>query len=86
MDNDQADWPVCDISDCPGFGTAHPPLDNPKWLDDSIQFPRLIDECAAVLTEDQYERMCASMDLEMDDLMSLFDRAQATWDRIKDES
>jgi hypothetical protein len=53
------------------------------WNDNTIQFPRLIDECQAVLTADQYEQLCVSMDLEMADLMELFDRAQQEWDRTK---
>lgn len=58
---------------------------NPKWDDDSIQFPRLIAEIAATIefTEAQRAELCESMDLQPDDIDELFDRAQTAWERIK---
>ncbi len=54
------------------------------WHDNSIQFPRLLAEIAATveLTEDQWDDLLASMDLETDDLRELFDRAQEAWEGI----
>jgi hypothetical protein len=56
-----------------------------KWEDDSIQFPRLIAEiqsCVAINDAD-WETMLESMDLTNDQLVELFDRADAAWERIK---
>lgn len=58
-------------------------IDEP-WYNNSIQFPRLIDEIQAVgLTEDQWDALLESMDLESDELAELFERAQSIWDSIK---
>lgn len=56
----------------------------PTWNNDAIQFPRLLAEIIGVgLTEDQWDNLLKSMDLESADLSNLFDRAQAKWDAIK---
>jgi hypothetical protein len=63
-----------------------PPADsvtNPVWDDDNIQFPRLIAELEAVLTPEQYREVAESMDLDMPELMELFERARKKWDAIK---
>lgn len=53
---------------------------NEAWMDDSIQFPRLISEIGMVgLTPEQAERICASMDLEREYLGQLFARAAKVW-------
>jgi hypothetical protein len=58
----------------------------PKWLDNSIQFPRLIAEILAVgLDEQQWDDLLTSMDLESDDLSELFDRAQYEWEKAKEQ-
>lgn len=61
---------------------------NPKWLDDSIQFPRLIAEITAnvEISEADWTRLCDSMDLTTDEVNELFDRAGDVWDRIKDQA
>jgi hypothetical protein len=60
---------------------------NPKWEDNSIQFPRLLSEiCATVdFTKEQMDELCESMDLEISDIDELFDRANDEWERIKSE-
>lgn len=58
---------------------------NPLWEDNSIQFPRLI---AELLASDTFtfniEELKESMDLEEEDILELFDRAQGEWDEITD--
>lgn len=56
-----------------------------KWNDNSIQFPRLIAELEAVgaFTPQVTESLCESMDLTVDEISELVDRAQAKWDEIK---
>lgn len=58
---------------------------NPKWDDNRIQFPRLLAEIAAAIefTPEQDQALCEAMDLEMNEVAELFDRAQAEWDQIK---
>lgn len=53
------------------------------WSNNAIQFPRLIDELQAVITEAQLTEVCESMDLAPEELAELFDRAQTQWDAIK---
>ena len=60
---------------------------NPLWLNDEIQFARLLSEIRAngqmdvdqVLNAD----LCHSMDLTPDEVESLFDRAQVAWEKVK---
>jgi len=90
-ENDHNDTVLEDKYACPECGceedfsiiTQH----NPRWDDDSIQFPRLLAEIAATveLTEDQMGELAAAMDLEFNDVAELFDRAQARWEEIKEE-
>jgi hypothetical protein len=49
------------------------------WEDDTIQFPRLITEIEATQDLD-YDALCDSMDLEREELFSLFERAQSSFD------
>lgn len=57
---------------------------NPKWLDDSIQFPRLIAEIKAVgLSPQQMRELCASMDLTPEDIHELMDRAEEKFECLK---
>jgi hypothetical protein len=54
------------------------------WRDDSIQFPRLLAEIMAVgLTDEQCNNLETSMDIDQDQLLELFDRAQTEWEEIK---
>ena len=58
------------------------------WREDSIQFPRLLAEIAGCvdLSVKQYTALADSMDLTFDQLDELFDRAQASWERIKERT
>lgn len=57
------------------------------WNRDEIQFPRLLSEIMAVgLTEQQWDELLASMDLESDELSELFERAQTAWETIKERT
>ena len=54
------------------------------WDDNSIQFPRLLAEIYA--TQDlKMAALCESMDLEVGDIVEIFERALIDWERIKDE-
>lgn len=58
---------------------------NGRWLDDGIQFMRLLAEIDAVgLTRRQLVDLALSMDLREDQLSELFDRAMAQWDAYKE--
>jgi hypothetical protein len=61
--------------------------ENPLWLRDDIQFPRLLAEILAVCGDKlDYDALCASMDLEPSELDELFDRADIAWEKIKKEN
>jgi hypothetical protein len=55
------------------------------WQYNHIQFPRLLAEIMAsgCLTEEAWDTLMESMDLESDELSELFDRAQEEWESIK---
>lgn len=55
------------------------------WERNEVQFPRLLSEAAMVLTTEQYEEIAQSMDLTLDEVTSLFERAERAWDNIKKE-
>jgi hypothetical protein len=55
---------------------------NPRWNDNLVQFARLLAEIVATQDLDN-ETLCASMDLEQDDINELFERAQEMWEQIK---
>jgi hypothetical protein len=61
---------------------------NPKWLDNSIQFPRLLAEINANvdMSVGDMVALCESMDLNPLDINELFDRADEEWERIKKEN
>lgn len=56
------------------------------WECDLIQFARLIAEleAAGAFTPQVINDLCASMDLISDRVAELMDRAQATWDEMKE--
>lgn len=58
------------------------------WGDDLIQFPRLIAELEAAggFTPEVMEDLCNSMDLYPFNVAELINRAQDTWDKIKEKS
>lgn len=57
-----------------------------NWSNDDIQFPRLLSEIYATFsfTDDQWESLCLSMDLDRENILEVFERADATWQRIKE--
>lgn len=60
-------------------------MSDENWNNDSIQFPRLIDEleAAGAFTKQVYEDLSASMDLSKREISELISRAQNEWERIK---
>ena len=57
------------------------------WKIDALQFPRLLAELRVVgLTREQYNVLCEAMDLHEDDIDELFERAEASWQRIKERT
>jgi hypothetical protein len=59
-----------------------------KWNLDAIQFPRLLDELAAIgvpqlLKEGEWDALEESMDLPRERIMELFGRASTAWQNIK---
>jgi hypothetical protein len=57
---------------------------NPAWEDNSVQFPRLLAEIYATQDSLKMADLCASMDIEVGDIVEIFERAQAEWERIKE--
>jgi hypothetical protein len=59
--------------------------ENPRWLDDAVQFPRLIAELESTgaFTPAVLQALSEEMDLTEADICELIDRAQAAWDDIK---
>lgn len=55
---------------------------NQVWEDNRIQFPRLISEIMATQFLD-LEQLAESMDLTIDEVNELFDRASEEWESIK---
>lgn len=58
-------------------------MSNAKWKDNAIQFPRLLCEINATQELDLVA-LAASMDITLDELSALFDRAHQEWEQIKD--
>lgn len=58
---------------------------NPKWMDNLIQFPRLIAEIMATQEIDM-PALAESMDISVDELNELFDRANQAWEAAKHAS
>ena len=56
---------------------------NVNWNDDSLQFPRLLDELQAVHPNLITPELLESMDLEFSQVAELFERASTRWGRIK---
>lgn len=56
------------------------------WRNDQLQFTRLLAELNGVgLTEMQYSELADSMNLDVEDIDELLARADAAWERIKEE-
>lgn len=62
------------------------PGDN--WKNDDIQFPRLLSEMYATLElcDEQWEDLCTSMDLSREQILEVFERADAVWQSIKERT
>lgn len=61
------------------------------WEDDSIQFPRLISELNAFISDHHFEQVGESMDLTVGEVYEIVDRAdkafqEIKWRRFYDES
>lgn len=57
-----------------------------QWERNEIQFPRLIAEINATQDNLDLAALAESMDLEVDDVKALFDRAEEAWNAIKEGS
>ena len=57
-------------------------MSDEKWEDNSIQFPRLLAEIIATQDNLDMNALAESMDLEVEDVAELFERAQAIWDSV----
>ena len=58
------------------------------WEVDTVQFARFIDECqaAGIFDDDEsLSQVAESMDLEIDEVYNIIDRAMSLFQRIKDE-
>jgi hypothetical protein len=53
------------------------------WEDDSIQFPRLLAEISATQESLDFEALASSMDLTVEEVSDLFDRADNAWEKAK---
>lgn len=54
-----------------------------NWENNAIQFPRLLTEIMATQDTLDLRALAESMDLSIDEVGELFDRANAAWERIK---
>lgn len=61
-------------------------MEQEKWYDNSIQFPRLLAEIVATQDNIDMPALCDAMNLEEHEVDELFERAQVKWDAIKDLS
>lgn len=59
-------------------------MSNSKWKNDAIQFPRLIAEIIATQENLDIDVLCESMDISLDELNELFDRAQDKFEKLKE--
>ena len=60
-----------------------------NWANNDIQFPRLLSELAAAgvsLQPKLMDQVCESMDLRIEEVEELFERAQVVWDEIKERT
>ena len=58
------------------------------WEVDTIQFARFIDECQAVGVfndDDRLSQVAESMDLEIDEIYNIIDRAMSLFERTKEK-
>jgi len=59
-----------------------------NWRNDAIQFPRLISELLATsaLNATVIEELAVSMDVSVEQLNDIFDRADTAWNDIKERT
>lgn len=57
-------------------------MSDQNWLNNAIQFPRLLAEIAATQSLD-LQALAESMDVTIEELNDLFDRANNAWEDIK---
>jgi len=55
----------------------------PLWENNDIQFPRLLSEIFACSENLEIDAIADSMDVETNDVIELFDRAQSVFANIK---
>lgn len=58
-------------------------MSNKNWNNDTLQFPRLLAEISATQELDM-QALADSMDLSLDEVNELFDRAGEVWEGIKE--
>lgn len=56
---------------------------NKNWENSAIQFPRLLAEIMATQDKLDMESLANAMDLSVDEVSDLFDRADIAWESIK---
>jgi len=88
-DNDHNDTILEEKRTCPECGEVDNfqliEQNNPKWEDDSIQFPRLLAEinaCVDISLLD-WQKLQESMNLSEGNILDLFERANQKWEMIK---
>lgn len=61
------------------------PKENPNWLNNSIQFPRLIADAEAlgIFEGQRLLDLATEMDLTIQEACVIIERAQSEWDQIK---
>ena len=65
------------VADVPGIEPR------PLWDNDLVQFARLLDEIRATQDGLDYGLLCGEMDLDLDEVSALFDRAEAVFEASK---
>ncbi len=53
------------------------------WRNNSVQFPRLLSEISATQDKLDLGALAESMDMSVDEVNELFDRAQEEWEKVK---
>ena len=59
-------------------------MEHPLWLDNGVQFPRLLAEIAATQNLEM-KALAESMDLSLEEVNELFDRANTAWENAEIE-
>jgi len=58
------------------------------WNDNAVQYPRLLAEINITIdfTEEQLNALCLSMDLTLEEIHELFNRANDEWEELLDKT